>query len=97
MRTISHHPNMLWISRKQSGLAQKSVARFLGHKTTSVISEYENGKLLPNIRTALKLCAIYNKSLRDLYPTLYNEVQEQISAAMHIRSTNRAAVPHPPL
>ncbi len=31
--------NYLWIARKQVGLAQKSVARLLGHKTTSVITE----------------------------------------------------------
>lgn len=54
--------NNLWISRKHAGLRQKSVARLLGHKSTSVISEYETGKLLPSLSTALKLAVVYNRS-----------------------------------
>jgi transcriptional regulator with XRE-family HTH domain len=72
--------NYLWIARKQVGLAQKSVARLLGHKTTSVISEYENGRLFPSLRTALKLAAIYNKPLTDLYSPLYREVEQELAA-----------------
>jgi hypothetical protein len=56
MRQSCHHYlNNLWIARKHIGLAQKSVARLLGHRTTSAISEYETGRLLLNLKTALKL------------------------------------------
>jgi transcriptional regulator with XRE-family HTH domain len=72
--------NMLWIARKQNGLAQKSVARLLGHKTTSVISEYENGRLFPSLRTALKLAAIYNKPLAELYSPLCLEIDRELQA-----------------
>jgi len=63
--------NRLWIARQENGLRQKSVARLLGHKSTSVISEYETGKQLPSLPIALKLAAIYNRRIRDLYPELF--------------------------
>ena len=77
----NHNDNRLWIARKKLGLGQKSVARLLGHKSTSPISEYESGRLLPNLRTALKLAAIYQTALPDLYITLQREIQEEVDAA----------------
>jgi DNA-binding XRE family transcriptional regulator len=84
--------NNLWIYRKHVGLGQKSVARLLGHKSTSVISEYETGKLLPSLSTALKLAVVYNRPVADLYPGLYGQVREEVEAARaktHL-SSNRA-------
>ena len=72
--------NRLWIARKKAGLGQKSVARLLGHKSTSPISEYETGRLLPNLRTALKLAAIYQTALPDLYITLQRQIEEEVEA-----------------
>jgi DNA-binding XRE family transcriptional regulator len=73
--------NHLWIARKKVGLPQKSVARLLGHKGTSVISEYETGRLLPSLRTAFKLAAIYQAPLSDLNAGLYQEVQAEVDLA----------------
>ena len=70
--------NRLWIARKRLGLGQKSVARLLGHKSTSPISEYETGRLLPNLRTALKLAAIYQTALPDLYITLQRQIEKEV-------------------
>ena len=70
--------NALWISRKKSGLGQKSVARLLGIKSRSPISEYETGRLLPNLRTALKLSAIYAVPVNELYGSLYGEIKQEI-------------------
>jgi DNA-binding XRE family transcriptional regulator len=78
--------NQLWIARKKVGLAQKSVARLLGHKGTSVISEYETGRLLPSLRTAFKLAAIYQAPLSDLYAGLHREVQAEIDLARRSRT-----------
>ncbi len=74
------HRNKLWIARKRAGLGQKSVARLLGHKTTSPISVYETGRLLPGLRTALKLAAIYNTSISELYPSLYREIADEVQS-----------------
>lgn len=54
------------------------MARLLGIKSKSPISEYETGRLLPNLRTALKLSAIYGVALNELYGPLYREVQEEV-------------------
>ena len=72
------HFNKLWITRKKAGLGQKSVARLLGHRCTSPISDYENGKLLPNLRAALKLSIIYNTPLSDLYAPLFGELTQEV-------------------
>jgi transcriptional regulator with XRE-family HTH domain len=72
--------NALWISRKRSGLGQKSVARLLGIKSRSPISEYETGRLLPNLRTALKLSAIYAVPVNELYGSLYGEIEQEVEA-----------------
>lgn len=80
-RRISQHENRLWIARKKSGLRQKVVARLLGHKSKSPISEYENGRLLPSLRTAFKLAIIYQVSLQDLYGSLYDQVKDEIEAS----------------
>ena len=73
--------NGLWIARKKVGLGQKSVARLLGHKSTSPISEYETGRLLPSLRTALKLSVIYQTPLPDLYAPLYREIEQEVEPA----------------
>ena len=72
--------NTLWIARKKIGLGQKSVARLLGLQCSSPISEYETGRLLPNLRTALKLSIIYNTPLAELYAPLYGEVTQEVEA-----------------
>jgi len=72
--------NALWISRKKSGLGQKSVARLLGIKSRSPVSEYETGRLLPNLRTALRFSAIYAISVNELYGPIYGEIEEEVEA-----------------
>src|SRR5216684_8527809 len=81
MRRPRHqNVNRLWIARKKAGLGQKTVARLLGHKSRSPISEYETGRLLPNLRTALKLSVIYQTPLPDLYTPLQRQIEEEVEA-----------------
>ena len=72
--------NKLWLARKKAGLGQKSVARLLGYKSISPISEYEAGKLLPSLATAFKLAIIYRTPLPELYAALYTQMHEEISS-----------------
>ena len=74
------NPNKLWIARKKAGLGQKSVARLLGHKSISPISEYESGAVLPSLCTAFKLAAVYNTPLADLYDSLYKKIADEIAS-----------------
>jgi transcriptional regulator with XRE-family HTH domain len=82
--------NRLWIARKKIGLGQKSVARLLGYKSTSPISEYETGRLIPSLRTAFKFSIVYNCSLPELYDSLYREVEDEING----RRKHMAPSPH---
>ncbi len=70
--------NKLWIARKRAGYPQKSVATLLGDRSLSVISEYENGRKLPSLRTALKLEIIYGTPLAELYPGLHGEFATEL-------------------
>src|SRR6266404_1745159 len=89
----SQNLNRLWIARKKVGLGQKSVARMLGYKSTSPISEYETGRLIPSLRTAFKLAVIYNLSLQELYAPLYGEIQQEIESRRHDSAlAHRAAI-----
>jgi transcriptional regulator with XRE-family HTH domain len=86
------------MARKKVGLGQKSVARMLGYKSTSPISEYETGRLIPSLRTAFKLAVLYNLSLQELYAPLYGEVQQEIegrrqgSVLVHRAATKGASL-----
>ena len=72
--------NRLWIARKKARLGQKVVARLLGHRSASVVSEYETGRLLPSLRTAVKLATIYNTPINELYPALCSEAVGEVDA-----------------
>lgn len=78
------------MARQQAGLRQKSVAKLLGHKSTSIISEYENGRLLPSLPMALRLSAIYGCNIRDLYPELNAAILAELQAIKERRSLNVA-------
>ena len=71
-------------------MRQKSVARLLKHKSTSPISEYETGRLLPNLQTAFKLAVIYKTALADLYAPLYRQIEQEVEAMREKMPT----VPH---
>ncbi len=90
-RNPSNKLNNLWICRKKVGLPQKLIARLLGHRSTSPISEYETGRLLPNLRTAFKLAAIYNVSPTDLYASLYQDALAEVEAARKTLPARREA------
>lgn len=81
MQRPSANLNRLWIARKQAGLGQKTVARLIGHKGLSTVSEYETGRLLPSLRTALKLSAVYGIPVNDLYRPLYGQIEHEIGSA----------------
>jgi len=72
--------NSLWIARKRAGYPLKGVARLLGGRSLSVISEYERGRKVPSLRTALKLEALYQTPLAQLFPGLYGTLSQEIAA-----------------
>jgi transcriptional regulator with XRE-family HTH domain len=71
----------LWIARKRAGYPQKVVARLLGNRSLSIVSEYERGRKLPSLRTALKLELMYKTPLAQLYPGLYADAVRDLSSS----------------
>lgn len=72
--------NQLWEARKKLGYSQAVVAKLLGHKTYTHISDYECGTRIPSLKTALKLEVALCTPIAFLYPSLYNEVKKEINA-----------------
>ncbi len=80
-RGLTPIANRLWIARQRAGFPQKWVAALLGHRSTSKISEYERGRKLPGLRTALKLSVIYQTPVAKLFPRLHAQLSREIESA----------------
>ena len=76
----SRIPNHLWLYRQKRGYSQKEVAFLLGHKSTAHISEYERGRRMPSVKTALKLEIVFSIPLAFLYSDLYAMLKEEIQS-----------------
>ena len=71
--------NRLWFYRKKMGYSQKAVAQLLGRKSSARICDYERGKFLPSLETALKLEIILGVPLRELYSNLFGKFQKEVN------------------
>lgn len=72
---IKTHANHIYSMRRNRRYLQKHLAVLLGHRCTAMVSEYESGKLLPRLQSALLLEIALGIQLADLYPALYHELQ----------------------
>ena len=68
------YPNMLRVIRQNAGYPQLYVATLLGHNNAVTLSAWENEKSMPNGTNLVKLCILYGKTLRELYPQYWQEV-----------------------
>ena len=75
------YPNQLRRFRRKAGFSQKELAKLIGHKTTAHISRYEHGVKLPNLITALKICAalgtLVDVAFGDLNLLISKEITER--------------------
>jgi transcriptional regulator with XRE-family HTH domain len=67
MKTVKQ-PNNLRKFRNERGLLQKDVARLLGLQCEDRISHWEKGYRVPSLKNLMKLCALYQAPLHELYP-----------------------------
>ncbi|HLJ27902.1 MAG TPA: helix-turn-helix transcriptional regulator [Candidatus Angelobacter sp.] len=90
MNSIKHkHATRLWVARKQRRLSQKQVARLIGHKSTTMLSKYEQGERPPPLFVAMKLAIVYQSSLEELLPILYKAAKTEVLKAQlkNLRAT----------
>ena len=62
------------------GLTQEEVAQLLGHKSNARVCNYEGGKQIPTLATAVKLELILCTPLAYLFPDFYRHVKNYINA-----------------
>src|SRR5438046_2196497 len=70
--------NRLVVYRRRMGFSQKQVSKFLGHQDTSMVSRYERGFSFPPLLTAFRLEILYRVPVAFLYPSLYDELRNQL-------------------
>lgn len=63
--------NRLAQFREMRNLNREQVAKLLGHRNIRRISNYEEGRLVPNLKIALKLAQIYNIPIRVMLDKYY--------------------------
>lgn len=61
------YPNRLKEFRIQKGLTQKQVAALMGKQCEDRLSEWEQGKNMPNVTNLLKLSGVYGVSMNEIY------------------------------
>jgi transcriptional regulator with XRE-family HTH domain len=71
-------PNQLDIYRRRMRFSLSQVAHLLGHKGTSVLSNYERGERLPSLENALKLGIILRVPVEFLFGALHDELRNLI-------------------
>jgi transcriptional regulator with XRE-family HTH domain len=69
------YSNMLKVIRQNAGYSQQHVARMLGHAEVVSLCNWENEKTMPSGTNLIKLCVLYNKTPRELYPQYYQAVE----------------------
>jgi DNA-binding XRE family transcriptional regulator len=72
------YPNRLRVIRNSLGYSQMHVIKILGLTRIALLSEWENEKKMPHGIYLIKLCILYKKSTRELYPEYYQRVAEQM-------------------
>jgi len=75
-----HIPNRLRAHRKRSCLFQKDIAFLLGVQCGAKVSRYEALVREPNLKTLLAYEAIFDESIRDLFPALWRAIELEIVA-----------------
>jgi len=71
-------PNALRQHRKDNGLSQRAVAKYLGLKDPTWISHWENGNALPSLISAVRLSTLYQTPLEALFSDLVGVIDKEM-------------------
>ena len=73
-------PNHLRANRKRLALSQDEVAFLLGTENGAKVCRYEQFVRMPSLETALACEAIFKRSVSELFPGLYQKVEQKVAA-----------------
>jgi transcriptional regulator with XRE-family HTH domain len=72
--------NHLHANRKRLALSQDEVAFLLGTQSGAKVCRYEQFVRRPSLETALACEAIFKRSVSELFPGLYQKVEQEVAA-----------------
>src|ERR1039457_6727515 len=92
-------PNYLRANRKRLALSQDEVAFLLGTQNGAKVCRYERFVREPSLATALAYEAIFKRLVSELFPGLYQKVEQEVAARAkplaaktdHLKSSQRTA------
>lgn len=64
--------------RRRWALTQREVATLLGFESRTSVSRIEQGKHVPNLETALALEVVFGVAPREMFPSIFGEIEEQV-------------------
>jgi DNA-binding XRE family transcriptional regulator len=70
--------NYLYTLRRIRGLGQKQLAHLLGYRSTPMVSRFERGHTLPNLKVGLLMEIVFGTKLADIYPDEYRRMQRLV-------------------
>src|ERR1035437_8893300 len=73
-------PNYLRANRKRLALSQDEVAFLLGTQSGAKVCRCEQFVRMPSLETALACEAIFKRSVSELFPGLYQKVEQKVAA-----------------
>ena len=73
-------PNYLRANRKRLALSQDEVAFLLGNQNGAQVCRYEQFDRVPSLETALAYEVIFKRSVSELFPGLYQKVEQEVAA-----------------
>lgn len=72
-------PNHLRVFRRRIGFTQDEVAFLLGAMSGAKTCRYERRNRLPPLKTALALEVIFGVSVRELFPGVFREAEQEVA------------------
>jgi transcriptional regulator with XRE-family HTH domain len=70
MNAIPTIENRIWKYRTIKGLKQEELAFLIGNASSSQVSRYERGLVMPTFEQLIKLCCALDIRIESLYPQL---------------------------
>ncbi|QKJ32448.1 helix-turn-helix transcriptional regulator [Mucilaginibacter mali] len=67
------------MARQDAGYEQKRIAELLGLTAISLCN-WENERAMPSGTNLIKLCVLYGRSPRELYPEYYQQIEGEIAS-----------------
>jgi transcriptional regulator with XRE-family HTH domain len=64
--------------RKRAGLSQRELANILGFLAENQVGRHERGVLLPTLLVAVSLEVVFQVSIAELFPGIYETVRQNV-------------------